>query len=659
VPNGKPSDDIEPLRGGRFPELTAIADPALRVVARLIRDRHFRQLYERTGLRFPVNAQEAEKAKKRGFHLPVLLQLDAPKGGAPRIAEALHTVYRVPRAYSEELERNRGLKHVTARLPLDASIFRGFADSLVTAVSELRKLGVKRVYLGALGQPSPGKAKPGPPTLERSSLAEMKVPGKKRGLTGKDVIIGIIDDGCALAHNNFLKPRAAGAAAESRILYFWDQGGTGSGTGGAGASWSEPPPGFDEGRELNKAAIDAALNRPAHRNPRNSDLILEDRVYDYLGYLPRALATHGTHVMDIAAGNGQSLMGIPGVAPDADIIFVQLPTPAIEGGATALAAYIVEGAKYIFKRAREENKAAVVNISFGGYDGPHDGTSELEKALDGLLAEPDRAVVLAAGNGFEERCHAARTVRKNTVEQLRWIVRPMDPTANDLEIWYENKSQLYVRLTSPGPAIDPPGWIQLGQANTPIVTPSDGKTIGSIEHLPSATGNTANQIVISLNGTYADDRYSPTPVENPAPAGTWIVELKHQSGRPADVHAWIWRDDAGRPREGRRRQSRFHPDDAVPTSTIAGWATGRLTISTGAYNTATQEICRYSACGPTRATDGKAGRPKPEIYAPGEEDVRGRGVLSASARSARPTRMNGTSAAAPHIAGLIALIFEA
>jgi hypothetical protein len=349
-------------------------------------------------------------------------------------------------------------------------------------------------------------------------------------------------------------------------------------------------------------------------------------------------------------------MGIPGVAPGADIIFVQLPKTAIAGGATALWAYILEGARYIFERAGSMNKPAVVNISYGGYDGPHDGTSEIEQDLDELLAEPNRAVVLAAGNGFEERCHAAKKVKKNTVERLRWIVRPLDPTANDLEIWYEDKSELHVRLISPGPPIDPAGWIPLHQASTPIT--SAGRTIGSIEHLPSGTGNTANRIGISLNGTYANDPYSPTPVEDPAPAGVWIVELRLHSGPSANADAWIWRDDAGRPREARRRQSRFHPEDAQPASSISGWATGHLAISVGAYNTATQEICRYSASGPTRRTGGNPSRPKPETYAPAEEDVRGRGVLSASALSARPTRMNGTSAAAPHITGLIALMFE-
>src|SRR5262245_33557919 len=268
--HSEPLDEVMGLRTVPFQDLTDLWDPALRVVARLIRDRHLRQLYERTGLRLPVSAQEIERAKKRGFYLPVVLELD-DAGGAPRIAEALHQVYRVPRAYGEELERNRELRHVTGRLLLDADIFRGSADSLVTAVSDLRGLGVKRVYLGALGQPSPGKPKPKQPKLDRTSLADMKVPIGKKGLTGKGVIVGIIDDGCALAHNNFLRRRVAGAAAESRILYFSEQGGSGSGTGGAAAGWREPPPDLDDGRQLDNLAINATLNLPAHRN---GDLIL-------------------------------------------------------------------------------------------------------------------------------------------------------------------------------------------------------------------------------------------------------------------------------------------------------------------------------------------------------------------------------------------------
>jgi len=638
------SDGLEPLRDDRFPELTALGDPALRLAGWLIHNKDFEQLAQRTGIRVPAGERGAE-ARQRKQWLPVLLQLG--KGDKRKLAVPLYERYRIPEAYRAELERNTKLTHVTARLPLDPDIFMGSVESLVKALRELRAHGITRVCLGAPGQPS----------RKRASLVDIGLPAdrkyKNKVLTGEGAIIGIIDDGCALAHCDFFKRRAPGAAIESRILHLWDQGGTGD----TAAGWTVPADFY--GLELDRTAINARLNAPANRN---GDLVREDSVYAQLGYKIRERATHGTHVMDIAAGAGQSLMGMEGVAPGADIIFVQLPTEAIEAGATALWRYIMDGATYVFERARAKNKPAVVNISYGGYDGPHDGTAELERALDQLLEEPNRAIVLAAGNGFEARCHARTTVPRNGTKSLRWIVNPVDPTANDVELWHDDKSTLHVRLRPPSGGIDPAGWVQLGQASTEIKRTSDNKTIGYIEHLPSATGNHSNRIVVTLNGEdiEAEGDYLETDsaINAPAPSGMWFIDLKHASGPKADVHAWIWRDDAGSSRNAERRQSRFHPSDAHPAHTIAGWATGRLTISVGAFNTATQEICRYSASGPTRAARGNVEREKPEVYAPAEEDARGRGVLSASALSARPSRMNGTSAAAPHVAGLIALMFE-
>ena len=87
-------------------------------------------------------------------------------------------------------------------------------------------------------------------------------------------------------------------------------------------------------------------------------------------------------------------------------------------------------------------------------------------------------------------------------------------------------------------------------------------------------------------------------------------------------------------------------------------SSGSAVAGSVAYNSATQEVCRYSACGPTRPTGGHGHRQKPEVCAPAEEDAAGRGILSASSRRAQPTRMNGTSASAPQVAGLVALMFQ-
>jgi len=620
-----PSDVVEPLRADQFPELTAAGDPALRLIAWLIHTGDLRQLEQRTGIRIPPKSPSGSGPEVR---LPVVIRLDAGQFNAQAV-DTLADRFRIPLAYREAMKHNTDIKHATARLPLGrANALRdGAIDELSRSVKDLRGAKATHVSLGA----------PGREFRKRSELAAINVPDDRiyngKTLSGEGVVVGIIDDGCALAHADFLKPRAANAAAQSRILYLWDQGGSGN-----------PPPDFPEGVEFDKAAIDRALAANTSRGD-----IDEEAVYRDLGYPIREVATHGTHVMGIAAGNGQSVMGAPGVAPGADIIFVQLPASAIEGGARVLWQHVLDGARYILARA-PQGAPVVINISYGGYDGPHDGTSRLEVGLDEMAAQPDRAIVLAAGNGFEARCHASANVPRNGTASLRWITGGQDPTANTVEFWYDNTSELQVRFSTPGAGIDPAGWIQLNQSTMPITRTSDGKQIGFIEHLPSITGNNANCIVLSLNAT---DAAAANGLAAPAPPGTWTIEFKHVRGKKATVHGWIWRDDAGQPRNARVRQSRFHPDDASPEYSIGGWATGQRTISVGAFNAATEEVCRYSACGPTRD-----GRNKPEIYAPAEDDVRGRGVLSASARSARPTRMNGTSAAAPFVTGMIALMME-
>jgi len=628
-------DEPEPLRDDPFPELKEAGDPALRLVAWLIRAGDFRQLEQRTGLRRPPDKPVDDGPE---VYLPALIRLDAGKSNAQTV-EKLTKRFGIPTAYREAMKDHPELKHVTARLPLGrtkALFFGeskegfGLTDELVRSVSDLRAAKATHVSLGAPGQPS----------RKRSELASINVPDDRvfnnHALSGERVVVGIIDDGCALAHVDFLKPRNAGAAAKSRILYLWDQAGTST-----GADWTAPPD-FD-GKEVSQAAIDRVL--AAHTS---GGYVNEEAVYRQLGYRISEVSTHGTHVMGTAAGTGLSVMGAPGIAPGADIIFVQLPASAIEGGATVLWQHILDGVAYIFSRA--QGAPTVVNISYGGYDGPHDGTSPLEQGLDEMLALSDRAIVLAAGNGFEARCHASVEVLRNGTASLRWIVGARDPTANTVEFWYEAQSTLQVRFSTPGAGIDPAGWIQLGQSTTPITRTSDGKTIGYVEHLPSGTGNGANRIVLTLNAT---DAAAANGAAAPSPSGTWKIEFKHAGGKKATVHGWIWRDDAGRPRDARLRQSRFHPDDASPEYSIGGWATGQRTISVGAFNAATLEVCRYSACGPTRDD-----RPKPEIYAPAEDDVRGRGVLSTSARSARPRRMNGTSVAAPYVTGMIALMME-
>lgn len=66
---------------------------------------------------------------------------------------------------------------------------------------------------------------------------------------------------------------------------------------------------------------------------------------------------HGTHVMDIAAGNGQGT-GTPGVAPSADLVFVELAANDIPwegrdvvGSTLGDSAQLLDAVKYVLDTA--------------------------------------------------------------------------------------------------------------------------------------------------------------------------------------------------------------------------------------------------------------------------------------------------------------------
>jgi hypothetical protein len=62
---------------------------------------------------------------------------------------------------------------------------------------------------------------------------------------------------------------------------------------------------------------------------------------------------------------------------------------------------------YIFNEAKSLNRPVVVNLSLGGNHGPHDESWHWAKQIDDLLTDPNRVVVVSAGNGFEQDTHAS------------------------------------------------------------------------------------------------------------------------------------------------------------------------------------------------------------------------------------------------------------
>jgi subtilisin family serine protease len=630
-------------------------EPELGFIQSLIALQDWQQLKARTGIdqasAMPQRLPLFLAVKKRGIEMQTLI--------ASLNEASLH----VPSIYLKPQADGTAPTRMTAYLLLkagDPSQIILDAGKDATGKIVYRPLDAQLIQIIGGDVFRIGAARSHQPCLEDSlsDIGLLPARGHKgHVLRGNGIVVGVIDDGCAFAHRHFLKTLKNGdqIAYNTRVLYLWDQA-TYPSAADQAVGWTAPAD-LGYGRELAQDAIDAAIAQRV----TSEDKIEEDAIYAYLRYQVGTLgdmASHGTHVMDIAAGNGQSLMGSEGVAPEADIIFVQLPTLDIENPGPALDQHIVDGVQYIFERAK--GQPVVINISFGGYSGPHDGTSYWESTIDSLIVGANKAAVVSAGNGFEAECHACGTLLPGQDRSLGWFIKPADPTFNDLEIWYDRAATLTVSLSEPDTG-NVYGPYSLG-TDEDIARPSDGKIIGHVMHSqPNALDGDKTVLIalrpIAETPDQGDDTATLELPWAPARPGRWAVTLKSTDSSRGDFHAWIQRDDIGR-YGSRRQQSRFVPEDAYPGYTIGDFATGRRTIAVGAYNTGTQEVCEYSACGPTRPSASLLSRQKPDLCAPAAEDAAGRGVLAASSLRAQPTRFSGTSASAPHVTGLVALILE-
>lgn len=171
---------------------------------------------------------------------------------------------------------------------------------------------------------------------------------------GQGVVVGFIDAGLDVNHPDFRN-----ANGTSRVAFYWDQNLTGSGT----------PVEFGYGREWSNAQINAGQ----------------------IGSTDSG--AHGTTVTGSATGNGLANGRHKGVAPAADIIVVKY------SGQGDFRAKVADAADYIYRRAAQLGKPAVVNASLGTYSGSHDGLDAAALSINTMLDEqPGRAFVCAAGN---------------------------------------------------------------------------------------------------------------------------------------------------------------------------------------------------------------------------------------------------------------------
>jgi len=467
------------------------------------------------------------------------------------------------------------------------------------------------------------------------------IPPIYAGLTGARVVVGIVDSGIDLDHGDFQD-----ANGDTRILGLWDQT----------SPLNDHPVGFDYGKEWTAAQIDEGLATEIDQDG------------------------HGTHVAGIAAGdgsatgNGQPPYRYVGMAPDAVIVFVK--TDYWDSS-------LVDGVQYIMAKADSIGYPVVVNLSLGSQWGAHDGSDDFDQAMS-ALSGPGHIIVGSAGNETGWGIHAETPLSPTETRAVTLKVGPYTPAplANNDEInldgWYDGGVNISILVRVPG-----------------------GETVGPVARRSRAATDTPGGLVEISNAEWdppnGDENFTIRIVDTfairPPAQGIWTIEF-----RPATAE--MRGDDGAGGSDGAARAAPWTAVD--PEVDIWNWyssmwdiafeqgleeaeivgspATADSVIAVGAYVSKIRwtaldgnnygyvpapirwDIADFSSIGPRR--DGVL---KPDIAAPGM------GIGAALSQDYSPQTfgdtqilrdgvhgiLQGTSMASPHVAGLIALVYQA
>jgi subtilisin family serine protease len=475
--------------------------------------------------------------------------------------------------------------------------------------------------------PPPGAAS----ALVSQGLPEKIVRGGYSGLTGKNVIVAIMDTGLDFRHPDFITNDEHGLPT-SRIAYLWDTSTEYSAGLGSPAPFKYP----------NGASIGTLYKQ-------------EQLTQDLRAAAPKIPATdmqgHGTACAGIAAGNGNADRKQPGgarylekqvigVAPDAKIIAVRLGKYGLENS------YLINAIAEWLETAAGSTPV-VVSGSFGGHYTGHDGQTIAELELDNRfpLEKQGRAIVLSAGNDGNNDIHAE--VRfSGEAKQVSWNARG----ESILRIYFDSSDDVSVVPTSRTPITS-----QNTSADLNKITGQRQMTIwvGSGEGSIWLKGNAGHEIKADLyidGGTFSAGNAtrsglvgSPGNMENAITVGSYDWN-----------NNWLKRGST----------------EAVP---LTSFCRDEKTESLGNVEIVTGHLSCYSSPGPTRT-----GKDKPDIVAPGQwyasADAKINGISACDGAGFNPCtqapgwaetdatsfyrKMNGTSAATPYTAGIIALMFE-
>jgi minor extracellular serine protease Vpr len=447
-------------------------------------------------------------------------------------------------------------------------------------------------------------------------------------LTGKGVLFGIIDTDFDTRHKAFLDSNGY-----TRFTALWDQ--------------ADTTPGFP--------------NSYGYGVMKNHAGILADSMFG-LGS-----DGHGTLMASYAAGADWA-SPYYGVAPDVTIAGVKM-------GNTDQA--IIDGLDWIFSIADSLGLPCVVNMSLGSPEGPHDGSSLVDRAIDSVSGA-GRIVVGAIGNDGSKREHVQITVAAGQ-SQGTWVT-----TVPYTSPWYAAEIEMW---GDSGKSFTASFYV-IDSSTRAYGLPSPRKNLNSATSTPDAAplGVTWNGNTLAFQVTAVE---SASPLNGKphiqavmfSPNGNLFFGAYVAVPGGGTVHCW---NAVQRPFKGLGIANYLDGDSVTSVNELGG--TAKRIITVGAYNSKLvytfydgssggyppddsgfHTLCGYSGRGPT-----VDGRIKPDITAPGSNPagamprfvtnyanvVYWPGWPDSPAVEGRYMVTGGTSVSSPIVAGVVALMLE-
>ncbi len=474
------------------------------------------------------------------------------------------------------------------------------------------------------------------------------------GLTGRGVLVAIIDSGIDYTHPDFRNEDGT-----TRIAALWDQtvdrrGNEEQGRetesyntvhSESGTRYSNlPPEGYLDGVLYTRERINAALR--GERTEAGESLVPEID-----------LSGHGTHVAGIAAGNGRASGGrYRGVAYESELLVVKLggtqtdPFPQTTNLMTAV--------DFCVRYAVAAGKSLSINLSFGNNEGAHDGKSLLETYLDGAALYGRNCICIGTGNNaalgwhvggsfkesnvYEGSGTGGREARREAEERNmgeREILLTVGPSERSIRmgLWLSSLDTVEISLVSPSGRVQslPENLRGTGTAvkGYPVAAGTVlgfGDSVAEVFVGEATPYRSIREIGITLRGG-----------KNALESGTWRIRM--QPIRILDGTYDVWLVGGVQSTVTRFLQ-------ASPERTLTIPSTAERPIAVAAYDARTDSITSFSGRGYPRGETGN-NRIKPDLAAPGVEIV-------SCAPGGGYTTKTGTSMATPFVTGCGALLLQ-